>query len=313
MPTALRSAVHALLLVLAAGHGVAWAEPLAWGVNSRGNLPDDQQVHALWRIDLSTGDAEYVGWTSFLDMEGLALDAEGTLYGADDESKTLVTVGTTSGLALAVGNQRANFGVPIAEVLDLGMTFTCDGDLLISSDQRETLFSADPADGMLTRIGEEGGLGAPITDIAAWGDALYGIGQGLDGAGNSDSPFLYAIDADAGTAEVIGPLGPAAAPYANAGLAFDADGRLWAMTDRRDGGDPNLPSEILRIDLATGTATKIADADVVGFESLAISPPGGCDRGVPPAVVVPTLGPGGLLALTLLLLAVGWTLLTLRR
>ncbi len=313
MNTALRSAAHALLLVLAAGHGALSAEPLAWGVNSRGNLSDDQQVHALWRIDLATGDAEYVGWTSFLDMEGLALDAEGTLYGADDESKTLVTVGTTSGLALAVGNQRANFGVPIADVLDLGMTFTCDGDLLISSDQRETLFTADPADGMLVRIGEEGGLGAPITDIAAWGDALYGIGQGLDGAGNSDSPFLYVIDADAGTAEVVGPLGPAVAPYANAGLAFDADGQLWALTDRRDGGNPNLPSEILRIDLDTGTATKIADADVVGFESLAIAPPGGCDRGAPPAVIVPTLGPGGLLALTLLLLAVGWTLLTPRR
>ncbi|NKI34980.1 hypothetical protein HFP89_07365 [Wenzhouxiangella sp. XN79A] len=313
MNSAFRSAVHGLLLALLAGHGVLHAEPFAWGVNSRGNLPDDQQVHALWRIDLATGESDYVGWTSFLDMEGLALDAEGTLYGADDESKTLVTVSTESGLAVAIANQRANFGVPIAEVLDLGMTFTCDGELLVSSDQRETLFTADPTDGMLTRIGDEGGLGAPITDIAAWGEAVYGIGQGLDGSGNSDSPFLYAIDAEAGTAEVIGPLGSAVAPYANAGLAFDADGVLWALTDRRDNGSPDLPSEILRIDLDTGAATKVADADVVGFESLAIAPPGGCDRGAPPAVVVPTLDRTGLGVLALLLLAIGWTLLTQRR
>lgn len=313
MKSAIRSAVYALMLALVAGYGALSAEPLAWGVNSRGNLADDQQVHALWQIDLATGESEYIGWTSFLDMEGLAVDADGSLYGADDESKTLVTVSTESGLALAIGNERANFGVPIADVLDLGMTFTCDGELLVSSDQRKTLFSADTGDGMLIRIGDEGGLSAPITDIAAWGDRVYGIGQGLDAAGNSDSPFLYLIDSDAGTAEVVGPLGDAASPYANAGLAFDADGALWALTDRRDNGNPNLPSEILRIDTVTGTATKVADADVVGFESLAIAPPSGCDRGAPAAVVVPTLNPIGLLALALLVLAIGWTLLTLRR
>lgn len=302
-----------LLLVLAAGHGVLWAEPMAWSINSRGNLTDDQQVHALWRLDLSTGQSEYVGWTSYLDVEGLALNEDGTLYGADDESKTLITVGTSSGLGLPIGNRRANFGLPISEVLDLGMTFTCDGQLLVSSDQRESLFLADPTDGMLTRIGEEGSLGAPITDIAAWGDSVYGIGQGIDGNGQSDSPFLYVIDVETATAEVVGPLGDAVAPYANAGLAFDANGQLWALTDRRDNGNPNLASEILQIDPATGTATKIADADVVGFESLAIAPPGGCDRGPLTPVIVPALSPAGLGILALLLLTVGWTLLTPRR
>lgn len=309
----LHSARFVLVLALLAGHGPLWAEPVAWSVNSRGNLTNDQQVHALWRIDLATGQTEYIGWTSYLDVEGLALDADGTLFGADDESKTLITVGTSSGLGLPIGNQRANFGLPISEVLDLGLTFTCDGELLVSSDQRESLFSADPSDGMLTRIGEEGSLGAPITDIAAWGESVFGIGQGLNSAGASDSPFLYRIDSATGTAEVIGPLGSEVSPYANAGLAFDADGQLWALTDRRDNGNPNLASEILRIDTTTGAATKVADADVVGFESLAIAPPGGCDRGTPPAVIVPTLSPAGLGMLALLLLAIGWTLLTPRR
>ena len=49
-----------------------------------------QRVDALWRVDLANGSAEYVGWTSFLDLEAIALDDQGTLFGADDDSKTLV-------------------------------------------------------------------------------------------------------------------------------------------------------------------------------------------------------------------------------
>lgn len=303
----------AVVLTLFGSVGVVHADPLAWGVNSRGNLPNDQEVHALWRVDLSTGEATYIGWTSFLDLEGLALDADGTLYGADDESNTLLTVSTATGLGIALDNNRSNFNIPINEVLDLGMSFTCDGQLLVSSDQRELLFEADLATGQLSPIGTDGDLGAPITDIAAWGDDLYGIGQGLDANGNSDSPRLYSIDPATGTAEVIGELGPDASPYANAGLAFDAEGQLWAMTDRRDGGNPNLPSEILRIDTATGLATKIADSNVVGFESLAIAPPGGCERGTLPIEPIPVLSPLGLLLLASLILGLGWTLIALRR
>ena len=312
MTRARRIAVVALLALLGPA-AAAYAEPLAWAVNSRGNLPNNDEVHALWQVDLATGESSYVGWTSFLDMEGLALADDGTLFGADDESNSLVTVSTATGLGIAVGNQRTNFGIALSEVLDLGMTFTCDGRLLVSSDQRETLYEADPDTGLLTPIGAAGSLGAPITDIAAWGGAVYGIGQGLDSSGASDSPNLYAIDPVDGTATEIGPLGAAVSPYANAGLSFDADGQLWALTDRRDGGNPNLFSEVLRIDTETGTASKIADADVVGFESLAIAPTGGCDRGSPAIVPVPALGRSGLLVLGLLLLALGWTLLAPRR
>lgn len=308
-----QSIVAAVALTLAGSVGLVQAEPLAWGVNSRGNLTDDQDVNALWRIDLATGQSSYVGWTSFLDLEGLALDADGTLYGADDESNTLLTLSTATGLGLAIDNDRSNLGIPLNEVLDLGMTFTCGGRLLVSSDQRELLFEADLDTGSLTAIGSDGDLGAPITDIAAWGDTLYGLGQGLDGAGNSDSPRLYIIDATSGTAQVVGDLGPGASPYANAGLAFDEDGQLWALTDRRDGGNPNLSSEILRIDLDTGAATKVADADIVGFESLAIAPPGGCGSGTPPIEPIPVLSPLGLLLLAGLMLGFGWTLLALRR
>lgn len=298
----------------------AWAQPTGLAVNSRGFLPDDQ-VHVLWEVDLATGAVERIGQTGFIDMEGLALSPDGTLYGADDESKTLVTVNLASGFSSPVGGTSSNMRIPLAQPMDFGMTFTCDGELLLVSDHERTLFTASLEDGELTRVGSAGDLGAPITGIAAWGEELYGIGQGVqgvDGAFSTDSPNLYRIDRETGTADLIGPLGPSVLPYANAGLAFDADGGLWALTDRREDGVPDIPSEVLRIDPATGAADKIADADLVGFESLAITPPGGCDpRGEPQpqaAAPVPAVGAFGLASLVLMLLGVaGWTLSSRQR
>jgi len=295
-----------IFLAILLASGVAVAGPYAYSVNSRGFVPDDQ-MHRLWRIDLATGSTEQLGQTGFIDVEGLAFNAAGELFGADDESMSLIQVNINSGFATAVANQRTNMGLPFAP-MDFGMSFTCDGSLLVSSDYQRSLFSADTETGVLSRIGESGSLGAPITDIAAWGAALYGIGEGHIGAGGgAGAPNLYRIDPATASSTLIGPLGSAVAPYANAGLAFDADGTLWAVTDRRDGGAVDLPSQIVRIDLETGLATHVANADVVGFESLAIAPPGGCEpQGEPEALIVPTQSPGGLVAMILALLALAW-------
>lgn len=294
-------------LALLAVQSVAWAEPIGLAVNSRGFLSEDQ-IHVLWRVDLSDGGVERIGQTGFLDMEGLALSPDGTLYGADDESKTLVTVSTATGFSSPVGGQASNMGLPLAQPMDFGMTFTCTGELLVSSDTEQTLFRASLDSGRLERIGAPGSLGVPITGIASWGDAVYGIGQGItgtDGEFEADAPNLYRIDPEAGTAELVGSLGNAVLPYANAGLAFDESGVLWALTDRRANGVPDIPSEILRIDLATGTATKSADAALVGFESLAISAPAGCDtRGgeIEPPEEIPANTRFGLALLAMLML-----------
>ncbi|MEM7055221.1 MAG: hypothetical protein AAF446_11870, partial [Pseudomonadota bacterium] len=190
------------------------------------------------------------------------------------------------------------------EVLDLGLAFTCSGDLFMVSDRRSTLYRVEPDQPTISLIGQEGQLGAPITALSAWDDQLYGLGQGLDSNDRSDSPNLYRINTETGSAELIGPLGGQASPYANAGLAFDEDGTLWAVTDRLIGSDINMTSEILQIDPATGNATKVTDADIVGFESLAIGPPAGCDRGTLSPMIVPTLNVFGLLLLALLLAAI---------
>lgn len=309
----MKASTRPLLFLIAflGGASPIWAQPFGYAVNSRGFAEEDR-MHLLWRVDLATGQAEAIGATGFLDMEGLAFDAGQVLFGADDESNTLVTVSVNSGSATPVANERSNMGIPVSQSMDFGMAFTCDGTLLVVSDYQRSLFSADPATGRLSRIGAEGSLGAPITALAARGHEVFGLGQGIDAAGNADSPNLYRIDVATGSAERIGALGSQVAPYANAGLAFDGQGSLWAVTDRRDDGAPDLPSEILRIDTHTGNAEKVADASVIGFESLAIAPPGGCQdqgqgegAGDPGAMMIPVNHPFGLgvLVASLLLLA----------
>lgn len=312
----LAKSVFVFALMLA--HVPAFAQPTGLAVNSRG-FTAEEDIHVLWRVDLSSGQVERVGQTGFIDMEGLALDAEGTLYGADDATKTLVTVNVNSGFSSPVGGLRSNMGIPLAQPMDFGMTFTCDGELLVSSDTERSLFSASLETGRLQLIGEAGSLGAPITDVASWGGELYGIGQGVageDGMFTTDAPNLYRIDPVDATTEFIGSLGQAVLPYANAGLAFDEAGNLWAITDRRANGIPDIESEILKIDLETGQAQKTADAALVGFESLAIAPPGGCETPTgtlrDPAII-PASNPHGLAIMALLMMMASWWTLYLRQ
>ncbi len=266
-----------LLLALTAAASVS-AEVIGFGVNSRGNSTDSQLVNALWRINLYNGDVDYVGWTGYLDLEALALDLDGILFGADDESKTIVRVSQVTGLAIPVGGaaNRNNMGQSLQQGMDFGMDFDCHGQAWVVSDVQQSLFRANMESGRLTRVGERGSLGAPITDIAIRGQRAFGIGVGLTGSGEAAAPNLYLLDLETATAELVGPLGPAVSPYNNAGLAFDADGVLWAITDRRATPDGDFPSEILRIDPSTGLAEKVAET-IVGVESLAITRPAACD------------------------------------
>jgi len=303
-----------LLTMLVMASNLLCAQTFGLAVNSRGNEVDSQRVDALWRINLESGDAEYIGWTSFFDLEGLALDSEGVLLGVDDDSKTLVRVSQTTGLAIPVGGQvnRNNMGIPLSSNLDFGMALDCDGQAWVVSSSTQSLFRADLESGQLSRVGVAGSLGAPISDLAFLGDSVVGIGVGLSADGTTGSPNLYSIELESGQATLIGALGDAALPYNNAGLDFDAEGVLWAVTDRRavPGGD--FPSAVLRIDPATGLAERVSET-IVGLESLAVSPAAACDqRGAPGSVAVPLLSPSALIVLILVLLAVGGLQVRLR-
>lgn len=298
----------ALAVVLAASAS-AWAAPTGYAINSRGYDLDSSRVAALWAVDLATGEATYVGWTGrdyFIDIEGLGFDADGRLYGADDSEDTLVRISTKSGNAAPVGGARGNMQIPAGAHMDFGLTFTCQGDLLISSSGQQELYWADLETGKLTSIGS---LGVPIVDMASVGDRVFGIGLGTDGQGNALAPNLYEINTELPAAELIGPL-TGASPYIQAGLAADEHGQLWAITDRNSipPSTDRLPSEILRIDPATGAATPVSET-IVGVESLAITGPGSCDLDVigAQAQSVPVLSPRAmtLLGTLVLILAYG--------
>lgn len=299
-----------LLAVLVMAGSLAWAQPYGFAINSRGNFQDDSKVFALWRINLATGAEEYIGWTGrgeFIDIEGIAFDPDGRLYGAEDSTHTLVRIGTETGNAVPVDGSSRNMGIPTGTSMDFGMTFTCEGELLVSSAGTQELYRADLETGALELIGS---LDAPIVDMATIGETIYGIGLGTDGAGRSLAPSLYRIDPESSAAELIGPLGPEASRYIQAGLAADEDGELWAITDRNNvpPSTESLPSEILRIDPGSGRAVRVAET-IVGIESLAIAPPGDCSRGAPAAQApgIPVLSVAGLwtLALLMLVMAVG--------
>lgn len=279
----------------------AMAAPIGYSVNS--DEPSGDRLHS---IDLATGNATPIGIVQSggitrLDVEGLAFDAAGVLWGVDDESLKLFPINLGNG-QIASAQEVDITGLVMNVGNDFGMTFTCSGDLYVSSVSDQALYLLN-LDGTATRIGS---LGANISSLAAIGNParLYGLGNGLvSDSGPLDNRSLYEIDTQTGAASLIGEVGPAVADYLETGLSFDADGGLWALTDRRNlSGD--MGSQVLRLDLETGLATAVATTTVTGFESLAIAPPGNCDGSTVAPENIPVLGASGkLIALLLLGLA----------
>ena len=305
---ALQSAVLAIALATAS---VAMAEPVGFSVDSRGAVDN---MFSLWRINLSTGESERVGRLSpqdaYRDVEALALSPEEQLFGADDDTNTLLRI-RQDGFAFPLeGGITGN--MDLSGTYDFGMSFDCSGALYVTSAIEQSLFTADVSSGALQRVGPAGALGAPITDLAIWGNRAYGIGVGSNNAGEERAPNLYRLDLSQPSAELIGPLGGQVARYNNAGLSFDREGRLWAITDRRAVGGQNIDgaSQILLIDPASGQAAVQAETSfnggepLIGLEPLAIAPPGGCGEVGRPAAI-PSMSPVGMLLLMLSLLLFG--------
>jgi hypothetical protein len=303
-----------ILTILVATSG--YAEPFAYSVNSDG--PDSSTSDSLYRIDLADGSVELIGKVRpnersiNSDIEGLAFDVNGTLYGVDDADETLLSINTGSGQALSVTGNAFNLQLGAGQVYDFGMTFTCDNSILVVSDQTQTLYSSEIGSPEAKIIGSANSMSLPITGVAAWGDDVYGIGQGVNDDQQTLIPNLYRVDRESGSTTLIGPLGGLVAPYADAGLAFDADGGLWALTDRSNFGGNGAGSELLRINPATGAAEQVLQVGIIGFESLAITSPGGCQTLVDIVPKgVPASGPTSLVLLSLILAMFG--MIQLRR
>lgn len=261
------------------------AHAIPTGLVVSADSPDDQEADRLFEVDLGTGQSVSRGALAqiYEDVESLAFDAAGTLYGIDDATKTLLHIDTRTGATTIPGRVTGNtrLAASLSEIDDPGLTFTCSGQLLLSS-TRGKLYKVQPDDGVATQIGSGITMATGITDLAAYGDRVFGLGR----------TGLYRIDPDSGTSALVGEYGHGVQFNGGGGVAFDDVGMLWAIADR----SPNGASAVYRIEPTTGAATAAGTVAVKGIDSLTIGPTHCGPAVVTGAVVtaVPVAGRGGL-------------------
>jgi hypothetical protein len=289
----------------------ATAAPLAYSVNSDGNPGD-----SLYQIDLATGADQlrgklFTGIEDRTDTEGLAFSPgpNSQLWGIDDDAGTLFPINPANGSINWQEEIQLPLDLQVGGGNDFGLSFACDNSLYFTSVVSQTLYRRDPG-GSIAAVGAKGALGVNISAISAIGNParLYGLGNGQFSDGSTDAPNLYQIDTVTGVASIIGPLGdPGQFLYTQAGMGFDSNGELWAITDRSQ--NSNLKSQILKIDVNTGNATLVATTlNQVGYESLAIAPPAECGPLETPGdglQRIPSLNLAGIVSAILILLLTG--------
>lgn len=239
----------------------------------------------LYIIDLDTGDltlvAEIVsesedsGSFALDDVDGLAFDASGTLFGSDNDQDRLVTIDRNTGDVTVVGA----FNGAASSVGNSGMSFNSAGELYLATN--DTLYTVNTSTAELSLVGSLAG------DVSALAfdsnDVLYAIDE------TSDS--LVTLSATDGTTltSVALDIGPSASQ----GLHFDRNDTLYLIDEGSQG--------LYRVDTATGSTTLVStlpfDAEALAIFEIPIQFQGN--------VAIPTLPVGGLALLILLLLAYG--------
>jgi hypothetical protein len=278
----------------------AQARPVGYVISA--DSPDSEEADRLFQVDLGTGAAVSRGAlpTIYEDVEGLALDAHGILYGIDDATKSLVRVDPATAVVTVPGGSLRNTRLPasLSEIDDPGLAFACDGRLLMSS-TRGRLYELNVTTGLATLIGgPDPALALNITDLAVRGAVVYGLGHSE----------LHRIDPVRGTSTPIGRYGNNIQFNGGGGLAFDEEGGLWAVADR----SPSGATMLYRIDSATGVATAAGSIAIKGIDSLTLAPTQCTSTGVSGAgaTPIPAVSVDG--SLTILLLVTGVGLMALK-
>lgn len=231
----------------------------------------------LVKINLETGEYESMGQIAdpYIALEGLAMSASGILYGADDNTKTLVQINPSEARAFPVNNANQNLGFgSVPESYDFGMSFACNDKLYMVVKHTQELFEVNTATGKATLVGQ---TGHNFTSLASLGNDLYSIASGEFN--------LYKINSENAEATLVGSLGDLGGDIqlAGSGMSFDEDGNLWMVVNLRLSDPLNpFPSRVFKINTTTGQAELISET-LVGIESLAITGPVGCSG----------TGPGG--------------------
>ncbi|MCG6118534.1 MAG: hypothetical protein MEQ07_10155 [Aquimonas sp.] len=260
-------------------------------------------LESLYRINLATGAAVRVGAFGFRDVDGLAFDRDGRLYGAADGSSEsggisdlLIRIDTTTGAGSLVVplTGLAGLGPGLGGQLDYGLAIGCDGKAWLSSDTLGHVWEVDRSSGSVRRVIESGPL---LSGLAARGPFLFGVSIAPDEA-------LYRIDTRSLAIERVGGLNLDNRIY-DVGLDFDAEGRLWATLDYLvppDGAPVVFRNDLAELDPASGRVLRripISGAgtgiNTVQMEGLAIAPPecSNFEAGAPPASSTPQVVPAG--------------------
>jgi len=260
------------------------AEPFAYSV----------AFDQLFRIDLATGKAEFIGAAGAYngvrigDIEGLTFSPEGQLYAVSDGIKALLKIDPKTGVATVIG--PINLPDQTGQ-LDPALAFTCDGTLWMTSATSETLWNINPEDAKATFAGK---LGVVATGLVSDGNLLF-----LAASRGEDGIYLY----DQNKAQAIRLSAPIANIYMvnTISLAFDQQGQLWAVLNNNpppnDTDSLEKWSEYARVDISGSFYTFYPQGQVlgpknleyVGLKGLAIAPPICVDFSAPPP---PDAGPG---------------------
>lgn len=309
-------------LVLAVSAVAANAGTVAYG----------EAFDTLYAFDMTTrnaaaiGSAGNYGGTALANISGLTFSPDGShLYAVSDTLlKVLMTIDRSTGIASVIGPLGGAAGLGDTgqgnfNVLDLGLSFTCDGKLWLSAGATGSLWEVDPATAGVTKIGN---LGVTVTGLTARGNQLFG-------AGSQDDAHLYRIDTKTAKATAVGSYGTVD-PITTASPGFDSSGQLWSVLD----DVPPLPPQNTQPQWSSlakvtplGNLTIVGDITVpggakypsnatqlpyVGLKGLAIASP--CAIAAPASSgAAPTLSPAGAMLLALLFALAAGTSLRLRR
>lgn len=254
-------------------------------------------------INLLTGEFKSFGQIPdpYIGIEGMAMSANNVIYGADDNTKTLVQIELSEGRALPVANANQNFGFPRStDNHDYGMSFACDGSLYLVVKHDQSLYRVNSETGRATLIGE---TGHNFTSLASWDNRLFAVASG--------DFTLYEVNPETAVATAVGPLGNLGGDIQlyGSGMSFDSNGQLWMIANLRLSDPLNpLPSRIFKVNHKTGAAEFVSET-LVGVESLAIANGSGCARGTPVVEQVPINSQWLLMLLMASFLLVGTTVI----
>ncbi|HET9482324.1 MAG TPA: hypothetical protein VFO79_00085 [Xanthomonadales bacterium] len=237
--------------------------------------PVTTALRELYRLDVQAASATRIGAFGFVggqqvaDIEGLAYAPNGTLYGVSDASRMVYRLNPATGAATPV----APLEIADTGAFDYGLAFTCDGRAWLSSDSTRAIYELDIVSGRTLIVGT---TPVAISGLAGRNDTLYGIGVGADEG-------IYRIDPLTGATTLLTRF-DLSNEVVDAGLDFDAAGRLWATLDFNPptNGVQVDHSDVAEFDRTTGaliSARRIAGIpQFTDLEGLALAPPS-CDGG----------------------------------